>query len=692
LTRGRRTAEDGTTFSLLALSGRIAAVVVAGLAALPSGALAAPRAQLAELTASNGVAADTLANSVGVSGDGSALVAGSPIATVDGHDYAGRAYVFAKGTGGWADATQSTELAPSDRAEYDSFGQAVAISRDGSTVVVSSPYATVGANAGQGALYVFVKSGAAWAPGPQVAKLTAADGGANDALGFSVAVSDDGSAIVAGARSAPVGGHNGQGAVYVFERPGGGWADATQAGRLTASDGAEFDQLGNAVAISGDGSTVAAGAVSATDGALLYAGLAYVFERPGGGWADGNEAGRLTPSAPSGSQNFGAAVATDRTGSAIAVGAIGTQIESDPHGAVYVYARPGGVWADATQQALLSASDGASSDQLGASTAMTADGSRIVSGAPSATVGANANQGAVYEFARSGGGWADGTEDGKLVAADGASGDALGYSIALAADALTTVAGAPYAAGAKGAAYAFGAPSATALACDPAATIVGAATTCTATVTQTGTGPGAPTGPVGFASDSGGAFGTCALAPTASPGVSACQLAYSPAAVGTGTHALSAAYAGDAGHAGSQGTAAVGVTAPPGGGGGGGGPIIPPAPAVTKAVLKLTAPARQRLARQRAVIVTIRTDVAASVRVGGTLSIPGAAKVLRLARVTRQLQGGASAKVKLKLSAKRVRAIRRALRRHRRVVAKIRTTATNAAGTSAATRTIVARR
>ena len=91
-------------------------------------------------------------------------------------------------------------------------------------------------------------------------------------LGASVAIS--GNTIVAGAPEATVNGNPDQGAVYVFVKPRGGWQDATQTAKLTASDGAAGDGLGgigsfgfawfneNDVGISGD--TVVAGAVNAT--------------------------------------------------------------------------------------------------------------------------------------------------------------------------------------------------------------------------------------------------------------------------------------------------------------------------------------------------------------------------------------------------------------------------------------------
>jgi hypothetical protein len=43
-----------------------------------------------------------------------------------------------------------------------------------------------------------------------------------------------------------------QGSAYVFVKPGGGWATGTETAKLTASDGAAIDNFGAAVAISGD--------------------------------------------------------------------------------------------------------------------------------------------------------------------------------------------------------------------------------------------------------------------------------------------------------------------------------------------------------------------------------------------------------------------------------------------------------
>ena len=143
---------------------------------------------------------------------------------------------------------QQAELTASNGAEGDRLGWSVAVSGD--TIVAGAPFQTVGANAKQGAAYVFVMPASGWASATQTAELTASDGAAGDALGFSVAVSGD--TIVAGAPGHKVGSDPGQGAAYVFAMPAPGWTGSlTQTAELTVSNGADGEELGSSVAVSG---------------------------------------------------------------------------------------------------------------------------------------------------------------------------------------------------------------------------------------------------------------------------------------------------------------------------------------------------------------------------------------------------------------------------------------------------------
>jgi hypothetical protein len=346
---------------------------------------------------------------------------------------------------------QLAKLTASDGAANDNLGSSVAIS--GNTVAVGAPSATVGSSGGQGAVYVFTEPGGGWADETQAAKLTASDGAAGDSLGRSVAISGD--TVVAGAPSATVGSNSEQGAAYVFTEPGGGWADETQAAKLTASDGAAFDSLGATLGMSGN--TVVAGVQNATIGSNSGQGAAYVFTEPGGGWASETQAAKLTASDGGANDNLGQTVAI--SGNTVAAGAPSSAVGSTSGvGVVYVFTEPGGGWADETQAAKLTASDGVTNELVGSAVGIS--GNTVVAGAPNAAIGSNGDQGAVYVFIEPGGGWADETEVAKLTAADGGVLDSLGFSAAISAG--TVVAGAPYAAigsnDQQGAAYVFGSP------------------------------------------------------------------------------------------------------------------------------------------------------------------------------------------------------------------------------------------
>ena len=106
-------------------------------------------------------------------------------------------------------------------------------------------------------------------------------------------------------------------------------------------------------------------------------------------------------------------------------------------------------------------------------------------------------------------------------------------------------------------------PTATTVSCSPASVSVGNPTSCTATVTDTASsGQTTPSGTLSFSSNSAGSFSSGASCTLSGSGASAsCQLAYTPTAVGSGTHQISASYGGDATHATSSGNTNVTVTA-----------------------------------------------------------------------------------------------------------------------------------
>lgn len=177
-------------------------------------------------------------------------------------DSGGRIHRWSLAGGTW---TEGPTLRPNDASQNKQFGSSLA--RQGKWLVVGAPgESAVAVNAG--AVYVFERVGNDWI---QRQKLSATDGMANDRFGGSVSI--DGDWIVVGATNA-TGKTSDSGAAYVFELDG-TW---TFAGKLVASQGANGDEFGGSVAVSGD--LVVVGAEHATAKGVPNAGAAYVFTIP----------------------------------------------------------------------------------------------------------------------------------------------------------------------------------------------------------------------------------------------------------------------------------------------------------------------------------------------------------------------------------------------------------------------------
>lgn len=190
----------------------------------------------------------------------------------------------------------------------------MAISYD--TVVAGAPnyeWPNVPSNDPAGAVYVFAEPQGGWRNASETAKLTASDGVGGDWLGSSVTI--QGYTVIAGAENATVNGSAGEGAVYVFYKPWGGWASETEAAKVTASSGAADGSFGQGVGLSGN--TLVVGAPYATVNSNLAQGAAYVFARGSDGPQTVTDAGSpaariLTRAAVSRVRSCTAPVAHDR--------------------------------------------------------------------------------------------------------------------------------------------------------------------------------------------------------------------------------------------------------------------------------------------------------------------------------------------------------------------------------------------
>lgn len=107
--------------------------------------------------------------------------------------------------------------------------------------------------------------------------------------------------------------------------------------------------------------------------------------------------------------------------------------------------------------------------------------------------------------------------------------------------------------------------------------------------------------------------------------------------------------------------------------------VQPPADKQPPAV-RLGGAKKQKLLKTKAILVTVLVDEAATVRAGGTLNVPGRARVYRLKSLTKKAAANKRVTFKLKLSKSQLKAVKRALRAKKKVVATVKVTARDAAG------------
>jgi hypothetical protein len=239
-------------------------------------------AQRAHIKASNTEATDFFGSTVALSADGNTLAVGarqedSSATGINGDQTdnsaqnAGAVYLFRFDGTSWA---QQAYIKASNRGGW--FGQAVALSADGNTLAVGASSEDSGATGingdqadisatGAGAVYLFRFDGTSWA---QQAYVKASNTEAGDAFGRAVALSADGNTLAVGASSEDSGatGVNGDqtdnsayqaGAMYLFRFGGTSWA---QQAYIKPFNPLGFGGFGQAVALSADGNTLAAGA------------------------------------------------------------------------------------------------------------------------------------------------------------------------------------------------------------------------------------------------------------------------------------------------------------------------------------------------------------------------------------------------------------------------------------------------
>jgi len=236
----------------------------------------------------------------------------------------------------------------------DEFGTSVVLSADGTTLAVGAIYedsAGTGVNppdsntaASAGAVYIYVREGASWA---FQALIKASNTDSFDYFGHAIALSANGNTLAVGAPDEDGSGTgvapgsdesaSGSGAVYVYTQSGLVWSFEAY---IKASNTGGEDAFGSAVALSANGDLLAVGAPGEDTNGLLVdppfnesatnSGAAYLYSRSASTWRLENA---IKSTETTAGDAFGSAVALNRAGSMLVVGAP----ETRSGGAVYVY-------------------------------------------------------------------------------------------------------------------------------------------------------------------------------------------------------------------------------------------------------------------------------------------------------------------------------------------------------------------
>lgn len=449
-----------------------------------------------------------LGSSIAVARDGETIVLGTSVDAGnlgDAPDKTGSAYVFTRDGFDWEERAR-LRAADANLVVANDFGRAVAASANGGTIAVGAPSAQVAGSGAAGKVYVFTGDGEDWT---EQAMLQAPNAAAQSLYGRALALSDDGSTLVVGAPqedggtsgTAPAppadgGTLSNSGAVYVYRRSGSAWNLEAYIKPPATRPEAQF---GGSVALSADGATLAVGApqersaARGVNGDMIDdcgtaepvnctrgAGAAHVYVRDGDSWshqtylkASNTE---ICPPPPDddncSGDEFGSALAISASGNDLLVGApredsvarygsddlasseAQENNSASEAGAAYLFRRDSGNWeqlvylkshntsVDASHAALFGSAVAISNN--GALLAIGApfeDGRAIGIGGDASDLGSNTNHGAVYLYDLASGFFAyikETHRDGLVTRQNN-----FGAAVGLSGDGFTLAAGAP---------------------------------------------------------------------------------------------------------------------------------------------------------------------------------------------------------------------------------------------------------
>jgi hypothetical protein len=227
--------------------------------------------QQAKLVASDTASNDQFGNQVSISSDGSTLLIAAQNKTVT-FTSNGAAYVFTRSAGTW---TEQAKLIPTTLQIYQGFGSSVALSSTGNSAFIGAPSASNTGASFSGSVYYFTRSGSTWT---QQQKITSSDIVAGDSFGTSVALSANGSLLLVGVYGEDTSPNTDNGAVYSFSLSGSSWV---QGSKYFAPDAASYDNFGGGqISISSNGSKFIIGCYTEATSPYTYNGAVYFYDSP----------------------------------------------------------------------------------------------------------------------------------------------------------------------------------------------------------------------------------------------------------------------------------------------------------------------------------------------------------------------------------------------------------------------------
>ena len=303
--------------------------------------------------------------SVSLSADGNTAIVGGDL----DNSNQGAAWVYTRSGGVWSQ--QGSKLVGTGATGAARQGISVSLSADGNTAIVGGD----ADNSGQGAAWVYTRSGGVWTQ--QGSKLVGTGATGTAGQGYSVSLSADGNTAIVGG----YGDNSYQGAAWVYTRSGGVWSQ--QGSKLVGTGATGAAQQGYSVSLSADGNTAIVGGNRDNS----FQGAAWVYTRSGGVWSQ--QGSKLVGTGATGAANQGYSVSLSADGNTAIVGGYA---DNSSQGAAWVYTRSGGVWSQQGSKLVGTGATGAANQ--GYSVSLSADGNTAIVGG----LNDNSNQGAAWVF------------------------------------------------------------------------------------------------------------------------------------------------------------------------------------------------------------------------------------------------------------------------------------------------------